>query len=42
MARSPVEVVTETGSQLVEWVPGSEVYLTGDSYFVADLQWVGW
>jgi diaminopimelate epimerase len=39
--RSPVEVVTETGTQQVEWIAGSEVYLSGDACFVADLEWVG-
>ena len=35
-ARSPVEVRTTTGSQLVEWEPGREILLTGQSEFVAE------
>jgi diaminopimelate epimerase len=35
-ARSPVEVRTETGSQIVAWKPSEEVMLTGEATFVAD------
>ncbi len=39
--QSPVEVRTSTGSQRVEWVPGHQVYLTGEACFIADVHWVG-
>ena len=35
-AQSPVEVHTPTGYQLVEWEPGREIVLTGQSEFVAE------
>jgi diaminopimelate epimerase len=33
---SPVEVRTETGTQVVEWEPGGPVKLTGEAEFIAD------
>ncbi|MDA2928714.1 diaminopimelate epimerase [Acidobacteria bacterium AH-259-O06] len=38
---SPVEVHTDTGSQLVEWNPGGEIVLTGKAEFIAEVkfQW---
>ncbi len=36
--QSPVEVQTETGTQIVEWQPGEEIVLTGDACFVADAE----
>ena len=43
LASSPLEVMTLTGSQIVEWSPGGEIYLTGEVRFVADIhyQWGG-
>jgi diaminopimelate epimerase len=43
LASSPLEVMTRTGSQIVEWVPEREIYLTGEVRFVADIhyQWGG-
>jgi len=40
---SPVEVATETGTQIVEWEPSKEVSLTGEATFVAEfrLHWDG-
>ena len=37
-AESPVEVDTGTGSQQVEWSEGGEILLTGDSEFVAEVE----
>ncbi|HSR67373.1 MAG TPA: diaminopimelate epimerase [Acidobacteriota bacterium] len=34
---SPVEVVTQSGSQKVEWSEGQEVVLTGESRYVAEI-----
>jgi len=36
IVRSPVEVATETGTQIVEWSPGEEIVLTGASVWIAD------
>ncbi len=38
LAASPVEIVTETGSQLVEWQMGKEISLTGECHFIADVK----
>lgn len=38
-AESPIEVSTETGTQKVEWNPGSPVLLTGRSWFVARIDY---
>ncbi len=38
LARSPVTVETETGSQVVEWSSGEEIVLTGEAAFVADVE----
>lgn len=35
--QSPVAVSTETGSQLVEWDSGTEILLTGDARFIAEI-----
>ena len=37
-AESPIEVETGTGSQRVEWSEGGEILLTGDSEFVAEVE----
>ena len=37
-AESPIEVETGTGSQQVEWNQGGEILLTGDSEFVAEVE----
>ncbi|UCF36257.1 MAG: diaminopimelate epimerase [Acidobacteriota bacterium] len=34
---TPVEVVTETGSQVVEWDGSGEIALTGDAEFIGDI-----
>lgn len=34
---SPVEVITETGRQIVEWEPSRQVMLTGEARFVAEV-----
>lgn len=41
--RSPVEVATDTGVQIVEWEPAGTIRLTGQAHFVADIQfyWEG-
>jgi len=36
---SPVEVMTGTGMQTVEWRPGTEIYLSGEVRFVADVHY---
>ncbi len=36
---SPVEVMTGTGAQTVEWTPGAEIHLSGDVRFVADVHY---
>ena len=40
---SPVQVSTETGTQLVEWAPSGQVLLTGEARFVAEISfyWEG-
>lgn len=38
---SPVEVLTDIGAQLVEWEKGSQMVITGQSEFVADIGY-GW
>lgn len=37
--KSPVEVLTETGSQQVDWKPGGPIVLTGEVRFVADIEY---
>ncbi len=36
--QSPVEVMTETGSQRVQWDGESEILLTGDARFIAEIR----
>ena len=37
-AESPVQVSTETGSQLVEWDSETEILLTGNARFIAEIE----
>jgi diaminopimelate epimerase len=38
--QSPVQVSTETGSQLVEWENETEILLTGDVRFIAEIEFL--
>ena len=35
---NPVRVQTETGTQLVDWTEGTEIFLTGEARFIADVR----
>ena len=43
LVSGPIEVRTETGAQRVEWQEGGEIFLTGETVFIADVEfeWAG-